>query len=94
MTPLFQRTADALIATAKQRNTTLRVAQDLIDQQLLRDCYREYAHQPQWCSPNGYAVGDSRQQSGVGTLRRIMDVEKFLHDVAAYRDSKQPKAAA
>jgi hypothetical protein len=83
-----------MIQAAKQRNTSLRAAMDLIPGSLLTDTFREYAHAPQWCSPNGYAVGDAKQQSGVGTLRRIMDVEKFLTDVAAYRDRRYPKEAA
>jgi hypothetical protein len=94
MSFLFERCSDALIQTAKQRNTSLRAAMDLIPGSLLTDCFREYAHQPQVCGANGYATGGAQQQSGVGTLRRIMDVEKFLKDVAAYSDRKYPKKAA
>jgi hypothetical protein len=67
---------------------------DLIPPSQLTDCWREYAEQPQVCVGGGFASGGSKLQSGRGTLRRIVDVERFLKDVAAYADRKQPKAAA
>jgi hypothetical protein len=91
---LFERCADEMIAVSKRRNVSLRASMDLLPPNMLTDTFKEYAHRPQWCSPNGYAVGDAKQQSGVGSLRRIMDVEAFLRDVAAYRDHKCPKEAA
>ena len=89
---LFERCADALIAASVQRRTSLRAALDLIPGSLLRDTFRAYAERPQVCVGGGFASGGSRIQSGQGSLRRILDVEKFLADVAAYRD--KPKAVA
>jgi hypothetical protein len=88
---LFERCADEMIATAKRRNVSLRAAMDLVPGNLLTDCWKEYAYRPQVCGSNGYATNGAKQQSGLGTLRRILDVEKFLADVAAY--AAQKKAA-
>jgi hypothetical protein len=89
----FERCADALIQAAKQRNTSLRAAMDLIPGSLLTDTFRAYAEKPQTCVGGGFASGGSKIRSGHGSFRRILDVEKFLKDVADYRDRK-PKEAA
>jgi hypothetical protein len=89
----FERCADALIQAAKQRNTSLRAAMDLIPGSLLTDAFRAYAEQPQVCVGGGFASGGSKLQSGRGTMRRVVDVEKFLKDVANYRDRKPREAA-
>ena len=89
----FAACAEAMIAVAKARNVSLRASLDLIPGSMLTYCWRSYAERPQTCVGGGFASGGSKLQSGSGTLRRIVDVEKFLADVAAYRDRKPREAA-
>jgi hypothetical protein len=85
---LFERCADQLIAKSAERRVSFKAAIDLVDQSLLRSAFQEYAHRPQICVGGGFASGGQQIRSGLGSMRRVLDLPKFLADVEQYRDRR------